>query len=88
MLNEPVYVSSIRFPKSKMIFWDSLNSGRYADMSLMYVQMMPLAVGSAVEVLKISVSLKYIRASLSNCRPREVTVKLNVMRLKSHAGGM
>lgn len=48
---------------------------------------MPVAVGSAVEVRKISMSPRYIRARRSNCRPEDVTVRLIVMALKGHGGG-
>lgn len=49
---------------------------------------MPLLVGSAVDVLQISVSPKYINASLSNCRPLDVTVKFMVTRLNLQSGGV
>lgn len=49
---------------------------------------MPVAVGSAVEVRKISMSPRYIRARRSNCRPKDVTVRFIVIALKEHDGGM
>ena len=50
--------------------------------------MIPVCVGSAVEVRQISVSPKNIKASLSNCRPADVTVKLNATLSKLQFGGL
>jgi hypothetical protein len=88
VLKYPVYLLSIRLPKSKIIFWGSFQKYRYSDMSLEYVHIIPLTVGSAVEVLQTSVSPKYIKANRSNCRPLEVTVKFMTTRLNLHAGGV
>jgi hypothetical protein len=57
-------------------------------MSLMYSHLIPLVVGSAVEVRQSSVSLKYMIASRSNCRPLDSTVKFMVTLLNLHFGGV
>lgn len=88
VLKKPVYVESIRFPRSNMSFWGWFQKYRYSDISFMYVHFMPSGVGSAVLVLHTSVSPKYIKASRSNCRPRDVTVKFMTTRLNWHDGGV
>lgn len=77
-------MSSTIFPRSKKIFCDVLNSETWVVMSLIYVQVIPVLVGSAVDVRNTSTSPRYMRANLSNCLPADVTVKLMVIRLKSH----
>ena len=56
VLNAPVYISSITFPRSNISFCKARQ--RYANgvPSLRCVQMMPDEVGSAVEVRQSSVS--------------------------------
>lgn len=88
VLNGPVYVLSIKLPRSNMIFCGVFHNVRYCDISFIYVHTIPFLVGSAVDVLKTSVSFRYISASRSNCRPCDVTVKLILTVSKSQLGGV
>lgn len=84
----PVYVLSIRFPRSKMIFCSVAHNELYCCISLIYSQTIPVEVGSAVDVRNTSTSPRYINPRRSNCRPLDVTVKFMVTRLKLHGGGV
>lgn len=88
VLKAPVYVESIKLPRSKMSFWVEFQKYMYSVISFMYSHRIPFAVGSAVLVRQTSVSPKYMSASLSNCRPCEVTVKFITTRLNLQVGGV
>jgi hypothetical protein len=48
----------------------------------------PVLVGSDVDVRQISVFPKYMKPNLSYWRPMEVTVRLKVTLLNLHLGGL